>query len=348
MSRADEYRAYLRSPQWREVRAASQQACGGLCEFCGAVATQTHHVRYPKKFGEDGTHNTLSVCDRCHKLSHGGREMLQITAGKRASEVSPLGADFDYVIVNGDPWAPADNWASALKFPAPAYLRHAIDHASVHVEKMGEPARGRAPSGTILYSAVVVLQALRAVDQNYYAHGYARAASDGRMPAEAMRQWIQNYDRLFLWVSRLASKALAAAATASQQQNATDPRMALAVVLQSLTGVQQEHGLLLERHTEEIGELRRLVAKDPHAYLTAKAGCRDFGLDESTAPLAPGNRHNWETLLGNELKAMGAIPGPRVPSRLSGCSVMADVNTWRRSDVNAAITAIQARIGVRH
>jgi prophage antirepressor-like protein len=72
------YAEYMKSPEWKRLRAEARERANGKCEFCGAGADAVHHVAYPKGgFHEDGLENLVVVCESCHMKSHGirGHEM---------------------------------------------------------------------------------------------------------------------------------------------------------------------------------------------------------------------------------------------------------------------------------
>jgi hypothetical protein len=68
-----EYEAYLRSPEWHQLRAAVFERCGGICEVCeDAAAKQAHHFTY-ERIGHEELADLLGVCKPCHELIHGPR-----------------------------------------------------------------------------------------------------------------------------------------------------------------------------------------------------------------------------------------------------------------------------------
>lgn len=71
MNRAQEYRDYLRSKEWSDIRERALQINGGICSFCNERATEVHHIRYPKTFARDSIFNVQPVCRRHHEVMHG-------------------------------------------------------------------------------------------------------------------------------------------------------------------------------------------------------------------------------------------------------------------------------------
>jgi 5-methylcytosine-specific restriction endonuclease McrA len=51
-----------------------------LCEVCGAVAVDIHHVRFKSQGGEDKIKNLIALDRHCHDIAHGkvkGKELLK-------------------------------------------------------------------------------------------------------------------------------------------------------------------------------------------------------------------------------------------------------------------------------
>ncbi len=70
------YRDYLNSSKWDRVREKILKRAGGLCEYCGAEASEIHHERYPKNFlkfdfSRENYSYLRAVCRKCHTEKHG-------------------------------------------------------------------------------------------------------------------------------------------------------------------------------------------------------------------------------------------------------------------------------------
>ena len=66
------YNHYLKSAEWRKKRDAAMSRAGGTCEMCEQrTATQVHHIRYPKRLGDEPLTDLLAVCRQCHEKGHG-------------------------------------------------------------------------------------------------------------------------------------------------------------------------------------------------------------------------------------------------------------------------------------
>lgn len=66
----EEYRAYLRSADWAELRAAIIAERGRACESCGrggkGVTLQLHHLNYDR-LGEERDEDLELLCIECHR-----------------------------------------------------------------------------------------------------------------------------------------------------------------------------------------------------------------------------------------------------------------------------------------
>lgn len=63
------YAEYLASPRWQGIRARVMQRDAGLCQVCGAKATQVHHQRYRRDnlLGLSLAH-LIAICGDCHRI----------------------------------------------------------------------------------------------------------------------------------------------------------------------------------------------------------------------------------------------------------------------------------------
>lgn len=70
-TRAAEYKDYLQSPQWQQIRAEVIQRDDGKCKACGRTATQVHHRKYDKRTMNGETLKWLvALCGGCHSRIH--------------------------------------------------------------------------------------------------------------------------------------------------------------------------------------------------------------------------------------------------------------------------------------
>lgn len=66
-----QYREYLRSKKWKEIRKLVLIRDGYACVACGCRYgdLQIHHVTYIR-LGEELLEDLLTLCDDCHKAEH--------------------------------------------------------------------------------------------------------------------------------------------------------------------------------------------------------------------------------------------------------------------------------------
>ena len=117
MTKRDEYLQYLKSTDWKEQRVVALERTSGFCQYCGGVASQVHHVKYPKQFGEEHPHSLIPVCERCHNISHGVQKMEPLSNVEILNEISPNGARLNYLLSGMRVYASAKSWARALQIP---------------------------------------------------------------------------------------------------------------------------------------------------------------------------------------------------------------------------------------
>lgn len=69
--RKDYYRNdYLNSDAWQRKRYLVLKRDNWRCVYCGARATQVHHLRYAKNIGREPIDWLVSICNDCHKKKH--------------------------------------------------------------------------------------------------------------------------------------------------------------------------------------------------------------------------------------------------------------------------------------
>ena len=69
--RRDYYRNdYLKSDAWQRKRYIVLKRDNWRCVYCGARATQVHHLRYAKNIGRETIHWLVSICNECHQKRH--------------------------------------------------------------------------------------------------------------------------------------------------------------------------------------------------------------------------------------------------------------------------------------
>ena len=61
---------YLKSDAWQRKRYLVLKRDNWRCVYCGAKATQVHHLKYAKNIGREPIDWLVSICDECHKRKH--------------------------------------------------------------------------------------------------------------------------------------------------------------------------------------------------------------------------------------------------------------------------------------
>lgn len=61
---------YLQSGAWQRKRYLVLKRDNWRCVYCGARATQVHHLKYAKNIGREPIDWLVSICDECHKVRH--------------------------------------------------------------------------------------------------------------------------------------------------------------------------------------------------------------------------------------------------------------------------------------
>lgn len=65
------YQDYLKHWVFKAMRETAMRTTGGRCAKCGALATEVHHLSYPKPWGAfDVPKNLLPICHECHCKEH--------------------------------------------------------------------------------------------------------------------------------------------------------------------------------------------------------------------------------------------------------------------------------------
>ena len=71
ISRREYYKEYLKSDEWKRKRYVVLKRDNWTCKYCGAKATQVHHLKYAKyQIGKEPIKWLVSVCASCHRKQH--------------------------------------------------------------------------------------------------------------------------------------------------------------------------------------------------------------------------------------------------------------------------------------
>jgi hypothetical protein len=66
----DEYRAYLHTPVWLEIRSRALAHYGCICKRCGEHGTDVHHKTYERVGGDELLSDLEVLCRDCHDAHH--------------------------------------------------------------------------------------------------------------------------------------------------------------------------------------------------------------------------------------------------------------------------------------
>ena len=71
ISRREYYNEYLKSDEWKRKRYVVLKRDNWTCQYCGAKATEVHHLKYAYyQIGKEPIKWLVSVCRPCHKKQH--------------------------------------------------------------------------------------------------------------------------------------------------------------------------------------------------------------------------------------------------------------------------------------
>jgi 5-methylcytosine-specific restriction endonuclease McrA len=75
---ADEYAAYLRSPEWEAKRRGRMALAQYRCEVCNTGRDlHVHHRTYARR-GRELLEDLIVLCSECHALFHGARRLDEV------------------------------------------------------------------------------------------------------------------------------------------------------------------------------------------------------------------------------------------------------------------------------
>lgn len=335
------YRQHLQSDHWREIRREAAERSEGLCELCGAVASETHHVRYPRGYANDSSGNVLHVCSQCHRKSHGMRKLTTDLALRPFEAKTFNGRTFAGAHIDDCSfvWASSPSWFRALVVPTDMQARllaMIIARANARErEGNGESLVCADPkTGDSWFKWAAIDDGL----DEWRLSMRARRDKYGNTitPTESERFLAANYEQARRWGQRLQQDEMVRRIRAPQTGNVvpmTDSdRMAL---------VLREIGILTAGNVEKIGAIdgrltlvEQKVQRAPDEFITAKAFCLERGVDPDE--MLPGMRIGPAMWLGNHLTRVGAEKGPKREWRMHNSARIESLNTYRRADLDAA------------
>lgn len=335
MSRRDEYKKYLKSLEWNEQRSEILDRSSGFCEYCGDIATQVHHSKYPKKFGEENPHNLIAVCKRCHELTHGIRNMEKITEATRMSDLAPNGIKLKYILSDGRVYASAPSWVRALRVPS--YLQSWFESGLARTAMLKSENVGGALEmeylGTPVYRWHAVAEQLRAFDRRWYKDQFKNRSKHEQ---EQIAKFHENYEKLVSWGYDLQEKAINSIINpvTSSDSHVTQDNLVTAIK-EAVAPRLRQHDDKLHEHEVVISEIKSAVPvlRDQDDFITVKQAVSEQGLDISSMPYYPQSRETLSGVVGQLLKNKGAKEGDPVTSRIDGYSKAVEVNTYKRGEI---------------
>ncbi len=347
--RRQEYRKYLKSSEWSEVRGIALERTGGYCQFCGDFATEVHHVQYPKQFGGEHPNSTVPVCKKCHDVAHGVLKMTkELTKVEMFSEIAPTGAKLSYLLSDeGRVYASAKSWSRALDVPdfMMEYFVTGIARKALLNKDSTGGSLEMLYRNTPVYRWHAVAAQLRSFDREFGNTGYK-----SRSPTERglLEKFHDNYERLTNWGYDLQERAIAAMLNSKKTMSVTSASVTqdalVDAIKQAVAPRLHTHDNKLKEHGESIEEIRGAVPalRDPKEFVSVRQAIQEQGLDPTVMPLHPRSKDNLSSLAGQILKSRRAEEGDAVVTRLDGQSFVTTVNRYRRGDIYAVLDEIMS------
>lgn len=343
MTRRDKYLQHLKSADWTEQRAVALERTSGFCQYCGNVAAQVHHVKYPKQFGEEHPHSLIPVCKRCHDISHGVQKMEPLADVEVFNEISPTGGRLRYLLSGARVYASAKSWARALQVPEALNVWFETGLARVAITKR-DLAGGKLEmsfQNTAVYRWPAVAEQLRAFDREWHKSGGYPSRS--KQEQKELGQFYENYDRLVSWGYDLQERAISSALNATNDRNSPVTQEALIeTVRQAVAPRLHAHDEKLHEHDIVIEELKEAapMLRDKDEFITVKQAVSEHALDPNSMPRYPQSRETLPGLAGQMLKEKGVEQGVSEITRLDGQSIPTEVRTYRRRDIYDVLVQI--------
>jgi hypothetical protein len=341
MSRRDEYKKYLKSPQWREQREVALTRSDGFCQFCGDFAANVHHAKYPKRFGLEHPHNLIPVCKRCHDLSHGIQKMKTLTDVTFLKDISPTGSLFNYLFNGTRVYASAESWTRALQVPKgmQGWFEAGLPRTALLKKDMAGGEMEMTYANTPVYRWHVVAELLRTFDRQWHNHEFKQR---GRNEQYEIQKFHEKYDQLTTWGYDLQERALSNALNSRTEPAAAVSQETLIEALrQAVAPRLRDHDNKFREQDIVIAEIKDAVPalRDQGEYISVRQAILELGYDPTVMPLKD-SRENLSGLTGRMLTERRAEKGEPVKARLDGQSVTAAMNTYRRGDIHVVLMEI--------
>lgn len=363
--RRAEYKAYLGSDIWAELRALALARANGACERCAAPAAQVHHVRYPKRFAGDHPDNLMALCDRCHRREHGIVDLYEITNFERREDIGPFESRLHYIVEYTEPprlWLSAERSARFMKLP-PTFganwaVRLATRATAMTIENIiPGPMRGKAQAGPEdrpieVFRFEVIVRTLSESVVRYQAEANQPGSYVPAADREENEQWIKTKFRRFeAWYLQAITAAAVALVGCNQQRERTAIIPAPRRELMLPGGAEEkfyllfgDHAARIDRLTVDVREIKAALPRfaDPNEFVTVAQRLSEVGIPAELCPNY--TARNWGEETGSVLRRTGAVADPEeLTMRLSGNGLRRTVRKWRREDIDCAIRNIRER-----
>lgn len=245
---------------------------------------------------------------------------------------------------NGLVWGTISQWCSVLKAPyfMPDYLKRT---AAVQASIMKGGPYTTMVQGEEIFRWPPIAAALDIWHTNWMRtvtkNEHATMEYNKRLASE---QFARNMAQLKQWGYELQERELQAAMSA--KMTPTQSSTGIAELNQAIQAIQAlavatrgalaKHDDAIEQHSERIGDIeqRDPANRPPNAFVTIKQRCLERAL--SLGFIVEG-RMNLPQACGHFLQKLGTEKGPPTKERLDGSSIITEVATWRRSDIDQAI-----------
>lgn len=245
---------------------------------------------------------------------------------------------------NGLIWASIDQWCSVLQ--APYFLP---DKLRTSAETQASLLRGGPFSATFgndkAYRWPPIAAALDLWHRNWMISvskgEHTTLATNLRSESE---RFARNVARLKAWGYELQERELQTAMKAkmtpvpasSGMLDAAQAMEAIRLLAHATETILVKHENELAEHQEQLVEIKREMPafRDPEEFVTIKQRCLEQALPFGA--IVQG-RMNLTQAVGQYLQKSGCIKGPSRQERLDGSSIITEVATWKRSDIDKSI-----------
>ncbi|PWB46868.1 MAG: hypothetical protein C3F18_12365 [Nitrosomonadales bacterium] len=262
----------------------------------------------------------------------------------RTKLTGPFNEEISVYHSNGLIWGAISQWCRVLK--APYFMGEYLGKfAEVNSAAMKGGQYTTTVQGEKLYRWPAIAASLDSWHRTWMlkvAKGeHATMEQNKRLESE---RFALSMSKLKQWGYELQERELQAAMSA--KMSPTQASTGLAEVNQAIQAIQSlahvtrgalaKHGETLDEHDERLEDIENSdpARRDPAAFVTVKQRCIERAL--SLGFVVEG-RMNLSQACGQFLQKSGAEKGPVSKERLDGSSIVVEVATWRRTNIDHAI-----------